>query len=99
MKRITGLRATYGGDSAGMKLSALVNPHADAICLNTRCSIFGGAVMLGGERGDWLDIHRTQEMAAAASSESEWCRVLVEVAKKKLRFLRQVNAFMMPPMD
>ena len=51
--------------------------------------------MLGGNAISWFS--RMQKVTAAASSESEYM-ALAEVINE-LRFLRQVNGFLTPPID
>ncbi|CAN0384851.1 unnamed protein product [Ascophyllum nodosum] len=64
-------------------------------CPDTRRSVSGGAVMLGGGAVSWFS--RVQKVAAAASPESEYV-ALAEVVNE-LRFLRQVKGFLTPPID
>ena len=94
LKRTADLGVTYGGISADMKLSAWVDSD-HATCPDTRRSVSGAAVMLGGGAISWFS--RAQRVTAAATSESEYV-ALAEVVNE-LRFLRQVKAFMMPPLD
>ena len=77
-----------------MKLSAWV--EADhASCLDTRRSVSGDAVMLDEGAITWF--WRARRITATATSESEYV-ALAEIANE-LRFLRQVKAFMVPPID
>ncbi|CAN0306497.1 unnamed protein product [Ascophyllum nodosum] len=74
-------------------LSAWVDAD-HASCPDTRRSVSGGAVMLGGGAVSWFS--RAQRITATATS-SEYV-ALAEVVNE-LRFLRQVKAFMVPPID
>ncbi|CAM9406795.1 unnamed protein product [Ascophyllum nodosum] len=75
---------TYGG-TPGSCINLLAWVDADfATCPDTRRSVSGGAVMLGG--GAISCFSREQKMTAAASSESEYV-ALAEVVNE-LRFLR-----------
>ena len=61
---------TYGGTPGSCtKLSAWVDADF-ATCPDTRRSVLGGAVMLGGGAISWF--LRVQKVTAAASSESEY---------------------------
>ena len=66
-----------------------------ATCPDTRHSVSGGAVMLGGGVISWFS--RVQKVAAAASSETEH-EAMAEVVNE-LRFRRQVKGFLTPPID
>ena len=86
---------TYGGTPGSCtKLSASVDADF-ATCPDTRRSVSGGAVMLGGGVISWFS--RVQNVTAAASSESEYM-ALAEVANG-LCFLRQMKSFLTPPID
>ena len=85
----------YGGATEGAtKLSAWVDAD-HATCLDTRRSVSGGAVMLSGGAITWF--LRGQRVTATATSESEYV-ALAEIVNE-LRFFRQVEAFMVPPID
>ena len=77
-----------------MKLSAWVDAD-HAPCPDTRRSVSGGAMMLGGGAISWFS--RAQRITATATSELEYV-ALAEIVNE-LRFLRQVKAFMVPPID
>ena len=77
-----------------MKLSAWVDADHTS-CPDTRRSVSGGAVMLGGGAIRWFS--RAQRITATATSESEYV-ALAEIVNE-LRFLRQVKALMLPPID
>ena len=95
LKQTASLGVTYGGATEdNMKLSAWVDAD-HASCPDTRRSVSGGAVMLGGGAVSWFS--RAQRIIATATSESEYV-ALAEVVNE-LRFLRQVKAFMVPPID
>ena len=95
LKRTASLGVTYGGAAEdNMKLTAWVDAD-HASCPDTRRSVSGGAVMLGGGAVSWFS--RAQRITATATSESEYV-ALAEVVNE-LRFLRQVKAFMVPPID
>ena len=95
LKRTASLGVTYGGATEdNMKLTAWVDAD-HASCPDTRRSVSGGAVMLGGGAVSWFS--RAQRITATATSESEYV-ALAEVVNE-LRFLRQVKAFMVPPID
>ena len=95
LKRTVNLEVTCGGSGAvDMKLSAWVDAD-HATCPDTRRSVSGAAVTLGG--GAINSFSRAQRVAAAATSESKYV-ALAEVVNE-LRFLRQVKAFMMPSTD
>ena len=87
---------TYGG-TPGSCIKLLAYGGADFVtCPDTRRSVSGGVVMLGGGvRSVWFS--RVQKVTAAASSESEYV-ALVEVVNE-LRFLRQAKGFLTPPID
>ena len=95
LKWTASLGVTYGGATEGiMKLSAWVEvDHAS--CPDTRRSVSGGAVMLGGGTITWF--WRAQRITATTTPESEY-EALAEIVNE-LRFLRQVRAFMVPPID
>ena len=95
LKRTASLAVTYGGATEdNLKLSVWVAvDHAP--CPDTRRSVSGGAVMLGGGAISWF--LRAQRLTATATSESEYV-ALAEIVNK-LRFLRQMKAFMVPPID
>ena len=63
-----------------------------ATCLDTRCSLSGGAVMLGNGNISWY--FRTQEVTASATSEAEYVALAETV--KELLFLRHVQLFNLP---
>ena len=63
-----------------------------ATCPDSRRSVSGGAVMLQGGRISWFS--RAQGLTASASSESEYV-ALAEIVNET-KFLRQVQAFIMP---
>ena len=95
LKRTVSLGVTYGGATENaMKLTAWVDTD-HATCPDTRRSASGGVVMLGGGAIRWFS--RAQRVNATATSESEYV-ALVEIVNG-LRFLRQVKAFMAPPID
>ena len=95
LKRTASLGVTYGGATEdNMKLSAWVDTD-HASCPDTRRSVSGGAVMLGGGAISWFS--RAQRITATVTSESEYV-ALAEIVNE-LRFLRQVKAFMVPPID
>ena len=77
-----------------MKLSAWADAD-HASCPDTRRSVSEGAVMLGGGPISWF--LREVRITARATSESEY----VALAKivNGLRFLRQVKACIVPPID
>ena len=86
---------TYRGTSRSCtKLSALVDANF-ATCPDTRRSVSGGAVMLGGGAISWFS--KVQKVTAAALSESEYV-TLAEVVNE-LHFLRPVKGFLTPPID
>ena len=95
LERTASLGVTYGGATENnMKLSAWVD--ADHVsCPDTRHSVSGGVVMLGGGATSWFS--RAQRITATATSEWEYV-ALVEIVIE-LRFFRQVKAFMVPPID
>ena len=94
LKRTVSLRVTYGGATEdNMKLSARVDAD-HASCPDTR-SVSGGAVMLGGGAISWFSW--AQRITATATSESEY--VAQAEIVNELRFLRQVKAFMVPPIE
>ena len=94
LKWTAGLAVTYGGATEdNMKLSAWGDvDHAS--CPETRRSVSGGAVMLG--RGEISWFSRAQR-TATVTSESEYV-ALAEIVNE-LRFLRQVKAFIVPPIE
>ena len=95
LKRTASLWVIYGGATEdNMKLSAWVDADR-ASCPDTRRSVSGGAVMLGGGAINWFS--RAQIITATATSESEYV-ALAEIVFE-LRFLRQVKTFMVPPID
>ena len=95
LKPTASLGVTYGGATEdNMKLSAWVDAD-HASCPDTRRSVSGGAVMLGGGAIRWFS--RAQRITATTTSESEYV-ALAEIVNE-LRFLRQVKAFMVPPID
>ena len=95
LKRTASLGVRYGGVTEdNMKLSAWVDAD-HAPCPDTRRSVSGGAVMLGG--GAISRFSRAQRTTATATSESEYV-ALAEIVNE-LRFFRQVEAFMVPPID
>ena len=95
LKRTASLGVRYGGATEdNMKLSAWVDAD-HAPCPDTRRSVSGGAVMLGG--GAISRFSRAQRITATATSESEYV-ALAEIVNE-LRFFRQVKAFMVPPID
>ena len=95
LKRTASLGITYGGATEdNMKLSAWVDAD-HASCLDTRRSVSGGAGLLGGGAISWFS--RAQKITATATSELEYV-TLAEIVNE-LRFLRQVKAFMVPPID
>ena len=95
MWRTKDVGITYGGTPESCtKLSAWVDPDFTTIP-NTRHSVSGGAVLLGGRAINLFS--RVQKVTAAASSESEYV-VLAEVVNE-LRFLRQAKGFLTPPID
>ena len=63
-----------------------------ATCPDSRRSVSGGAVMLGGATISWFS--RAQRGTASASSESEYV-VLAEIVNE-IKFLCQVQEFIMP---
>ena len=95
LKQTASLGVTYGGATEdNMKLSACVDAdHASRP--DTRRSVSGGAVVLGEWAISWLS--RAQRIIATATSESKYV-ALAEIVNE-LRFLRQVKAFMVPPID
>ena len=64
-------------------------------CPDTRRSVSGGAVMFGRGAISWA--LRAQRIRATATSKSEYV-ALAEIVNE-LRFLRQVETFMVPPID
>ena len=95
LKRMSNLGVTYrGATEDNMRLSVWMNAD-HASCPDTRRSVSGGAVMLGGGATSWFS--RVQRITATATSESEYV-ALAEVVNEP-RFLRQVKAFMVPPID
>ena len=95
LKRTASLGVIYGGATEDdMKLSAWADAD-HASCPDTRRSVSGGAVMLGGGAISWLTW--AQRITATAMSESEYV-ALAEIVNE-LRFLRQVKAFKVPPID
>ena len=95
LKQTASLGVTYGGATEdNMKLSACVDAdHASRP--DTRRSVLGGAVVLGEWAISWLS--RAQRIITTATSESKYV-ALAEIVNE-LRFLRQVKAFMVPPID
>ena len=86
---------TYGGmPGSCTKLSAWVDADFTT-CPDTRRSVPGGAVMLGG--GAISCFLRVQKVTTAASSESNY--VALEEVVNELRFLRQMKGFLTPPID
>ena len=77
-----------------MKLSAWVDDDHTS-CPDTRRSVSGGAVMLGREAISWFS--RAQRITVIATSESVYVSLAGIV--DELRFLRQVKAFMVPPIE
>ena len=77
-----------------MKLSAWVDAD-HASCPDTRRSVSGGVVMLRRGAINWFS--RGQRITVTATSESEYV-ALAEIVNER-RFLRQVKAFMVPPID
>ena len=93
--RTKDLGITYGGTpGSSTKPSAWMDADS-AACPDTRRSVSGGAVMLGGGAISWFS--RVQEVTAAASSESEY--VALAKVVNELRFLRQVKGFLTPPIN
>ena len=84
---------TNGGvTSRGLTMSAYVDSD-HATCPDSRRSVSGGAVTLGGGTISWFS--RAQRVTtASASSESEYV-ALAEIMNKT-KFLRQVQEFIMP---
>ena len=90
--RTKDLCITYGGvASRGLTMSAYVDSD-HATCPNSRRSVSGGAVMLGGGTISWFS--RAQRVTASVSSESEYV-TLAEIVNET-KFLRQVQEFIMP---
>ena len=84
--RTTDFGITYGGvTSRGLKMSAYVASD-NATCPDSRRSVSGGVVMLGGGTISWFS--RAQRVTALASFESEYV-ALAEIVNKT-KFLRQV---------
>ena len=77
-----------------MELSTWVDAD-HASCPDTRRSVSGGAVMLG--RGEISWFSRAQRITRTVTSESEY-KALAGIVNEQ-RFLRQVKAFMVPPID
>ena len=71
-------------------MSAYVDSD-DAICPDSRRSVSGGAIMLGGSTIRWFS--RAQKVTASATSESEYV-VLAEIVNET-KFLCQVQEFIM----
>ena len=91
LKRTVSLGVTYGDATEdAMKLS-----EWHATCPGSRRSVSGGAAMLGGGAISWFS--RAQRVTVTATSESEYV-ALAEIVNE-LRFLRQVKAFMVPPIN
>ena len=90
--RTKDLGITYGGvTSRGLTMSAYVDSDL-ATCPDSRRSVSGWAVMLGGGTISWFS--RAQRITALASSDSEYVAVAEIVNKTK--FLGQVQEFIMP---
>ena len=95
LKRMASLGVTHGDATEdNMKLSAWVDAD-HASCPDTRRSVSGCALILGGGAISWFS--RVQRITATATSESEY--VAPAEIVNELRFLRQVKAFMVPPID
>ena len=86
---------TYGGDGNGRTVVRAFVDSDHATCLNTRRSTSGGAVLFGGGAISWLS--RSQAAIAEGTSEAEYAAMSAIV--KEIRFLRQVQAFMMPALE
>ena len=87
--RTKDLAITYGGDtSRGLTTSAYVD-FDHATCPDSRRSVSGGAVVLGGGTISWFS--RAQKVKASASSGSEYV-ALAEIVNET-KFLRQVQEF------
>ena len=90
--RTKDLGITHGGvTSRGLTMSAYVDSD-HATCLDSRRSVSGGAVMLGGGTIRWFS--RAQRVTASASSESEYVAPAEIVNETK--FLGQVQEFILP---
>ena len=90
--RTKDLGVAYGGvTSRDLTLSAYVDSD-HATCPDSRRSVSGGTVMLGGGTISWFS--RAQRVTASASSKSEYA-ALVEIVSE-IKFLRQVQEFIMP---
>ena len=95
VKRTQATGIIYGGDgNGGMAMRAFADAD-HATCPDTRRSVSGGAVFLGGGAISWFS--RGQAITAEGTSEAEYV-ALSEVAKEVL-FLRQVQAFIMPTLE
>ena len=82
--RTKDLGINYGGvTSEGVTMSAYVDSD-HATCSNSRRSVSGGTVMLGGGAITWFS--RAQRLTTSASSESEYV-VLAEIVNET-KFLR-----------
>ncbi|CAM9520770.1 unnamed protein product, partial [Ascophyllum nodosum] len=91
--RTKDLGITYGGvTSSGLTMSAYVDSD-HATCPDSRRSVSGGAVMLGGGTISWFS--RAQRVTASASSESEYV-ALAEIVNETKFLLHQVQEFIMP---
>ena len=90
--RTKDLGITYGGvTSRGLTMSAYVDSD-HATCRDSRRSVSGGEVMLGGGTISWFSC--AQRVTASASPESEYVALAKIVNETK--FLRQVQGFIMP---
>ena len=83
---------TYGGQGCGLCTEAYTDSDF-GVCLNTRRSVPGAALMLGKGAISWHS--RIQELTASGTSEAEYV-ALSEVVLKEVLFLRQVREFMEP---
>lgn len=90
--RTANLGITYSGKDNGIKMLAYANSDY-ATCLDTRCSVSSGAILLGGGVISWYS--RIQGITTSATSEYV---ALVETVKETL-FLRQVEIFIMPTLE
>ena len=90
--RTKDLGITYGGVvSRSLTMSTYVDSD-HATCPDSRRSVSGGAVMLGGGTISWFS--RAQMVTTSASSESEYV-ALAEIVDET-KFLRQVQEFITP---
>ena len=90
--RTMDLGITYGGvTSTGLTMSEHVDSN-HATCPDSRRTVSGGSVMLGGGAISWFS--RAQRVTASASSKSEYV-ALAEIVNET-KFLCQVQEFIMP---